>query len=161
MTAGQVARIQVKAAAILSEFPDPRFANLAYDQRPYWDTERARIPGSRDVPVEVIVNGLPVARKTIVADGKIRELDFEVPIRKSSWIAVRILASSHTNPVFAIVDAKPVRASRASMQWCLDAVSQCWSQKSPLIRPAERDEALKVYDQAREVYRRRLPESVD
>ena len=161
MTAGQPARIQVKAAALLSEFPDPRFARLPYDQRPYWDPERARIAGTRDVPVEVIVNGLPVARRTIAADGTIRELEFEVPIPKSSWIAVRILASSHTNPVFAIVDAKPIRASRASVQWCLDAVSQCWSQKAPMIRPAERDEAFKVYDQAREVYRRRLAESVD
>jgi len=161
LNAGQLARIQVKAAAMLGEFPDPKFVNLRYDQQPYWDIERARIPGTREVPVEVIVNGLPMARKTMVADGKIRELDFEVPIRKSSWIAVRILASSHTNPVFAMVDAKPIRASRASVQWCLDAVSQCWSQKSALIRPAERDQALKVYDQAREVYRQRIAESLE
>lgn len=162
---GRTARIQVKAAAMLKEFPELRFHNnalmvdLPYDQRPYWDVERARIPGTRDVPVEVIVNGLPVARKIITADGKVREMDFEVPIRKSSWVAVRILASSHTNPVFAIVEGKPVRASRASVQWCMDAVSQCWTQKSPLIRPSERDEALKFYNKAREVYRQRLSES--
>ena len=159
LIAGHVVRIRVNAAARLSEFPDPRFAVLRYDQQPYWDIERARIPNTRDVPVEVIVNGLPVARKTMVADGTIRDLEFEVPIQKSSWIAVRILASSHTNPVFAIVDGKPVRASRASAQWCADAVGQCWSQKSPLIRAAERDEARKVYDQAREIYRQRVAES--
>jgi len=34
-----------------------------------------------------------------------------------------------------MVDAKPIPASPASVQWCLDAVNQCWSQKAPLIRP--------------------------
>jgi len=159
VAADQTCRIRVKAAALLSEAPDPRFFNLRYDQRPYWDIERARIPKTREVPVEVIVNGAPVARKTIVADGAIRDVDFDVPVRKSSWVAIRILASSHTNPIFTVVDGKPVRASRASAQWCLNAVDQCWSQKSPLIRPSERQEARMVYEQARDVYRQRIRES--
>jgi len=79
LNAGQLVRIQVKAAAMLSEFPDPKFVNLRYDQQPYWDVERERIPGTREVPVEVIVNGLPVARKTVVAARKIRELEFRSP----------------------------------------------------------------------------------
>ena len=32
------------------------------DQKPYWDLERARLGETRKVPVEVIVNGLPVAQ---------------------------------------------------------------------------------------------------
>ena len=160
LSEGDKARIEVKAAAYLDLFPDPKFHNLRYDERPYWNLERARIRGTRKVPVELIVNGEPVASREILADGQIRDLEFDVEIRKSSWIALRILPSSHTNPIFALVDGKPIRASRPSAEWCLAAVDQCWSQKAPKIREAERDEARKAYDHAREVYRKRLGESV-
>jgi len=161
LAAGQVAKVRVKAAAMLGEFPNPFFFGLRQDEKPYWDVERARVPNTREVPVEVIVNGVPVAKKMLLADGTVRDLEFDVPLKKSSWIAVRILPSAHTNPVFAIVDGKPVRASKASAQWCLDAVSQCWSQKSALYRSGEKEEARRAYDHAREVYRRLLGESVE
>jgi hypothetical protein len=86
-------------------------------------------------------------------------MTFDVAIDKSSWIAARILRSSHTNPIFALVDGKPIRASRRSAEWCLTAVNQCWTQKAPLIRPAEREAARATYDHAREVYRRLIAES--
>jgi hypothetical protein len=111
--------------------------------------------------VEVIVNGRAVARQTVVADGQVRPLTFSVPVPKSSWIAVRILPSSHTNPVFVLVGDKPIRASRASARWCLAAVDQCWSQKRTQIRESEREEARQAYDHAREVYRRLVAESLD
>ena len=56
------------------------------------------------------------------------------PGQESSWIAARVLPSAHTNPVFALVGGKPIRASRASAEWCLNAVNQCWTQKAPRIR---------------------------
>jgi hypothetical protein len=111
------------------------------------------------VPVEVIVNGEPVARKNIVADGVIREVAFDVPLERSSWVALRILPSSHTNPLFITVGDKPIRASRRSAEWCLKSVDQCWSQKSPRISAKEREEAEKAYEHARQVYRRILDES--
>ena len=80
--------------------------------------------------MEVIVNGQSVAQKTLVADGDIRNLSFDVPIEKSSWVALRILGSSNTNPIFVIVGGKPIRASLDSAEWCLAAVNQCWSRKS-------------------------------
>jgi len=159
MKPGAAANLRVKVAAMLDRFPDPKFHNLRYDQKPYWDIERARVPNTREVPVEVVVNGEPVARKSVLADGQVRDLQFAVPIRQSSWIAVRILPSSHTNPVFVIVDGKPIRASRASAAWCLDAVNQCWTQKARRIRESEREEARRAYDHAREAYRQRLAES--
>jgi hypothetical protein len=158
---GRSVTVRVKAAAILSQFPDPKFSSLRADQKPYWDIERARIPNSGEVPVEVVVNGVAVARKNMAADGRVRDLEFSVPIRKSSWVAVRILPSSHTNPIFVVVNGRPIRASRASAQWCLDAVNQCWSQKALQIRAPEREEARRAYDHAREVYRQRIKESVD
>ncbi len=159
MKPGATANLRVKVAAMLDRFPDPKFHSLRYDQKPYWDIERARVPNTREVPVEVIVNGEPVAKKNVVADGQVRDVQFAVPIRQSSWIAVRILPSSHTNPIFVIVDGKPIRASRDSAAWCLDAVNQCWTQKSRRIRESEREEARRAYDHARETYRRLLAES--
>ena len=156
---GESARVELKAAAMLPEVPDPKFHNLRYDEKPYWHVERARIPGTREVPVELIVNGLPVATKNLPADGRVHDLEFNVPIKKSSWIAVRILASSHTNPIFALVGDKPVRASRRSAEWLLAAVNQCWTQKAPRTRASDIEQARKAYDHAREVYKQRIAES--
>ncbi len=139
----------VTAAALLPEKPDPS-GKWGW----YWHVERARIGDSREVPVEVVVNGRPVARQTIVADGKPRDLSFDVPIERSSWVALRILGAAHTNPVFVLVGGKPIRASRRSAEWCLKCVDQCWSQKQRFIAPAEMDEAKRVYEHAREAYRR-------
>jgi hypothetical protein len=159
LNGAQNVHVQVRAAAYLDVVPNEEIRARAPDQKPYWDVERARIGKSREVPVELIVNGAAVASKNIVADGQLKDVSFDVPIDKSSWIAVRILPSSHTNPVFALVGGKPIRASRRSAEWCLTAVNQCWTQKSPAIRSAERDEARAAYDHAREVYRRLIDES--
>ena len=155
----QKVRITAKTAAFLDRYPDPTFYDLGYAEKPYWDVERARVPNTREVPVELIVNGEAVESQNLLADGQVREMAFDVSIDKSSWIALRILPSSHTNPIFALVDGKPIRASRRSAEWCLAAVSQCWSQKAPRIRDSEKDAAQKAYDHAREVYRQRLSES--
>jgi len=78
-----------------------------------------------------------VAKQNILADGTIRDVAFDVKIERSSWVALRILPSSHTNPIFVLVEGKPIRASRRSAEWCLRGVDQCWSQKERHIRPAE------------------------
>ena len=156
--AGEVT-VRVKASAMLPRHPDPRFAGLRSDEKPYWDVERARIPGTRDVSVELVVNGRVAASKPLRADGQVQEMEFSADLRRSSWIALRIPMSSHTNPVFATVGGKPIRASRRSAEWCLAAVDQCWSQKAPLIREAERQAARDAYDHARSVYRRLIAES--
>src|SRR5690606_2441236 len=108
------------------------------------------------VPVEIIVNGEPVAQQMLVADGTLRDLRLEVPIARSSWIAVRIRAAAHTNPIFVLVGGKPIRASRRSLQWCLDALERCWAEKERFIAPAELPQARLDYDHARRSYRQRL-----
>ncbi|HEY6128471.1 MAG TPA: CehA/McbA family metallohydrolase [Candidatus Acidoferrum sp.] len=128
------------------------------DQTPYWHIERARIGNTREVPVELVVDGKPVAQKNIVADGSIQDVSFNAAIDRSSWLAVRILGSSHTNPIFVLVDGKPIRASRQSAQWCLAAVNQCWTQKAPKISKAELADAQAAYDHAREVYTKLIAE---
>ena len=156
---GDVARATVKVAAWLDPLPDEAIRGLRHEQAPYWDVERARIGASREVPVELVVNGRVAGRKPVVADGIVREIAFEVPLRQSSWLAVRILPSSHTNPIFAVVDGRPIRASRRSAEWGLAGVNQCWTQKAPRIAPAELDAARRAYDHARETYRRLIEES--
>ena len=153
------AHVTVQVTALLDTVPDAHVRDRAPDEKPYWTIERARVGDSRDIPVELVVNGQPVARKLVTADGTRREVAFEAPIASSAWIAVRVLGAAHTNPIFAIVDGNPIRASRRSAEWCLAAVDQCWTQKVVNIRPAERDAAARAYDHAREVYRRRIEES--
>ena len=150
--------VTVKAAAYLPPIPDQALRKRPYDQKPYWDVERARIGDTREVPVEIVVNGKAVARQSLLADGKPRELKFDVPVSESSWIAARILPAAHTNPIFALVGGKPIRASRRSAEWCLNAVNQCWTQKSPRIAVSELGEAKRAYDHAREVYRQLIQE---
>ena len=148
--------ITARVAARLGETPNLEIKNRALDQQPYWDVERARIAESEKVPVELIVNGQAVETQEIVADGEIVPVQFEASIDRSSWVALRIFPSSHTNPVFVIVDGKPIRASRRSAQWCLDAVEVCWNQKVNRIREEERDAARKAYNVASQTYQKIL-----
>ncbi len=155
----QKVRVTAKVAALLKTKPDGQLREKPYDQTPYWDIERARIKGTREVPLEVIVNGRSVATKNVTADGTIQNVTFDISVERSSWVALRILPSSHTNPIFVTVGGRAVRASRRSAEWCLKAVDQCWSQKAAQISEKERGEAEKAYEQAREAYRRIISES--
>jgi hypothetical protein len=151
-------KVTASVAALLAETPDGSIRKLPYDEKPYWDVERARIGDSRRVPVEVVVNGRVAGRKEIEADGSLREIDFAVPIEHSSWVALRILPSSHTNPIWVMVDDKPVRASRRSAQWLREAVDVCFRQKVGRVRIEEQGEMVRAYDHARRTYERLMSE---
>lgn len=153
-------KVRANVAARLDEQPIPGIKNRSYTEKPYWHIERARVDGSRKVPVELLVNGVPVQQIEIEADGEIRPIEFNVPIEHSSWIALRILASSHTNPIFVLVDDKPIRASRRSAEWCRQSVDRCWQEKERFIAQAEMQDAIAAYNHARETYDRLITESV-
>ncbi|KAJ3051951.1 hypothetical protein HK102_011965, partial [Quaeritorhiza haematococci] len=121
----------------------------------------ARYPGRETTPVELVVNGLPVATREIPCDGRVRELEFTAEIAASSWAAVRATPGGHTNPFFILVGGKPIRASRHSAQWCLAGVEQCWKSKAATYREQERPQAEADYEHARAVYRRLIAESAD
>jgi hypothetical protein len=144
----------VRVAALLDTNPHPEIQSLPYDQKPYWAIERARIGTTREVPVELVVNGKVVATKQVLADGSVHEVSFDTVIGQSSWVAARILPAAHTNPMFVLVNNKPVRASRESAEWLANAVHQCWTQKSPKIAAAEQAAARTAYDHAETVYKR-------
>ena len=157
-------KVSCDAAALLAEHPDAvtnSIRSRRLDEKPYWHLERSRIGETRTVPVEVIVNGKPVQTKAIPADGSIQKLEFDVELKQSSWVALRVLPSCHTNPVFVEIDNKPIRASRKSADWCAKAVDVCWNSKVGRIREKERAAAKAAYDKAKEVYTKIAAESVE
>lgn len=157
-------KVSAKVAAYLEPNLTPALEALRkkpLDVKPYWNVERARIGSTRTVPVEVVVNGVAVDRADIAADGSFQDVSFAVPIRQSSWVALRIYPSAHTNPIFVLVGDKPIRASRRSAEWCLKSVDQCWSQKERAIRPDERPAASDAYETARRAYKSILAEATE
>ncbi|HEX5168573.1 MAG TPA: hypothetical protein VFW11_05325, partial [Cyclobacteriaceae bacterium] len=86
------------------------------------------------------------------------DVNFSLPVKRSGWIALRVPASSHTNPVFVILNGKPIYLKQ-SAEWCRKAVDQCWKMKQPNIRQEERSAAEKAYDHARMVYDKIIKES--
>ncbi len=164
LDAPQVVEVTAEVAAYLPEQQTEDGAMIAarrLDQKPYWHIERSRMGTTRMVPVELIVNGEPVERIDFLADGQFRPVRFTTRVDRSSWVALRVYPSSHTNPIFVIVDGQPIHASKRSAQWCLESVDQCWSQKSRAIRPAELDDARDAYDVARSTYRTILENAFD
>ncbi|MCS7270216.1 MAG: CehA/McbA family metallohydrolase, partial [Gemmataceae bacterium] len=109
--------------------------------------------------VELVVNGQPVARQEVPADDQIHLLEWEIPIAKSSWVALRHFPQMHTNPVEVLVAGKPIRASRASALWCAGVIEQLWRMRADHITPQERPEAEKTFRQAIEIYRQRAAEA--
>ncbi len=155
-----IVKATVNVAARLAQQPTG-VGKRDFRQKPYWHLERARIGETRDVMVELLVNGYPVAEQKITADGSQQLLEFDANIQRSSWVALRILGSSHTNPIFVLVDNQPIRASRRSAQWCLDGVDQCWKQKQRFIRDSEMNDAKQAYAHARQIYKQIIDESFD
>jgi hypothetical protein len=152
-------RVTAKVAALLDKKPNRALSELGYDKKPFWHLERARVGASRTVPLEVVVNGFPVAKTDFLADGKMRDVVFDVTLERSSWITLRILPSSHTNPIWVEVAGKPQSLSRRSLEWCLRGVDQCWSQKKAFLKTAELADAEKAYDHARATYRQLLSQA--
>jgi hypothetical protein len=145
-------------AELMPTMGDAKSSATTAPFKPYWHIERARVGSTRNVKVEAIVNGYPVAEKEIPADGKIRPISFSVPIRQSSWVALRILGTAHTNPLFVMVGGKPICASRRSAGWLRKGVDQLWSQKKGSIGANEQEDAVAAYDHARTTYDRLLKE---
>ena len=155
MSGPGTARLTAKVAAYL---PEQR-PNMQGRRIPVWHIEKARIGNTRNVRLDLVVNGVQTQTKEIPADGSLQDVSFDVKIDRSSWVALRIFPSSHANPIFAIVGDKPIRASKKSAQWCLSGVDQCWNQKKRFYKGPELQQGQSAYDHAKEVYKRILAES--
>jgi hypothetical protein len=104
--------------------------------------------------VELVVNGRALASREVPADDRVHELEFNVPIGRSSWVALRHFPQLHTNPVEVRVGKQPIRASRRSALWCLESAEQLWRARGRSIAPGERNDARRAFDRAIETYRR-------
>jgi hypothetical protein len=154
-------KITATVIANLPEHQDQAGADIAQSamtEQPYWNIERARIGTTQKVRVELIVNGEPVDTTEITADGKWKDVTFNYPVSHSSWVALRVYPSSHTNPIFIILDGKPIH-ERRSAEWCREAVDQCWKMKQANIRSQERPAAEAAYDKARKIYDKIIQDS--
>ena len=120
--------------------------------------EQHASPDAQDVEVELIVNGYPAAAAQLKADGTIRPIALEATLDKSSWVALRVHPHAHTNPIFVVVDDKPIRASRDSAEWCLRSVEQCWQMKKSTYKVEEINTAKADYEHARMAYEQILAE---
>src|SRR6185437_4750879 len=119
----------------------------------------AQNPVGPNRKVELIVNGQVAATKDVPADDKEHDLSFDVPIAKSSWVALRQFPQMHTNAVPVLVGGKPIRASRASAKWCIGVIEKLWDVRGkpgmgPRISAAERPDAEKTFEKALEMYRK-------
>lgn len=119
----------------------------------------AQVPKGDVRKLELIVNGQVVATKDIPADDTIHDVSFDVPIAKSSWVALRHFPQLHTNPVPVLVGGKPIRASRESAKWCVGMIEQLWQVRGqpnskPPLAAHERPEAEKTFQKAIEMYKK-------
>jgi hypothetical protein len=155
--------ISVEAAALIGSEEQLTIKKLYIgDESPFdpvpWGIENA-VNNQSEVLLEIVRNGQPVEQVAILANGALDKYTFEIPIEESSWIAARIFPSSHTNPVFVLVNDQPIRANKKSAEWCRKGVDQCWVEKSKTYAQNEMEEARLAYEHARQVYDRIIAES--
>lgn len=151
LTAGKVRVSAIVAAWLPAERP-VRSDKRVLSGPVGWDLEEDRIDGSRTVLLEAIVNGRPLAAQPIEADGIERAVSFTLDLQQSSWVALRILHSVHTQPMFVEIGSEPIRASRRSAVWLHDSVDALWAAKSGFIRTEERSTAHDAYQAAKTAY---------
>ena len=98
--------------------------------------------------VEIVVNGQPIEKISVKADGRIHSFEKEIKVDRSSWIAIRQFPQLHTNPVKVLVDRKPIRVSRKSALWCIGMTELLWQNRQRTIAVAERPEAQETFAKA-------------
>jgi cysteine-rich repeat protein len=108
--------------------------------------------------VEILANGQPVASVPVAAGPQATSLPVTLP--SSAWVVAR---SSHdvTNPIYVLVDGKPVRASAGdACYWMkyLDHLSGM-VRNGRLYLGESRDTALSAYVEARDVFLHRFSEA--
>ena len=119
---------------------------------------RAKRPLDR---IEIVVNGKVQA--TVVPTNRVEghayvsKVDLSLDLETSSWIAVRCFEShpqgrvrfAHTNPVFVIVDDKPVVSGRAEVAFFVNRMKEELERNrgvTPGEALAEYEQALKAYE---------------
>jgi hypothetical protein len=130
-------------------------AKVAFaSETPLGTAKGGQVPQGNKRTVELIVNGKVADSVVVAADDKVHEVQFNVPIERSSWVALRQFPQMHTNPVNVLVAGKPIRASKSSALWCLGVIDQLWRVRGPDLPDNEREEARKTFDKVIEMYKK-------
>jgi hypothetical protein len=156
-------------------------AQLAFAKdTPLGTAKGGQVPAGEERKVDIIINGEVARSITLPANDQVQSFEFELPIKRSSWVAIRQFPQLHTNPVEVIVDGAPIRASRKSALWCIGTIEQLWRERgdpskmpltsidgqfapksqdmktprNPAIIPAELQEAHKTFQWAIDRYRK-------
>jgi hypothetical protein len=108
--------------------------------------------------VELVVNGEVRGTKTVIANGEVHEIEFDVLINQSSWLAMRTFPQLHTNPLEVLIDEQPIRASSQSARWCEETIHQLWRVREKNIHRDEVAQAEAIFQRAIAVYRQRARE---
>jgi hypothetical protein len=130
-------------------------------ETPLGTSKGGKVPQGKTRLVELVVNGKAVASKEVPADNQVHDVSFDVPLEKSSWVALRQFPQMHTNPVNVLVAGKPIRASRKSALWCIGTIEQLWRVRGPGIAAHEREEAHQTFLKAIEHYRKIAEEAAE
>ncbi len=147
-------KVDLKAIAHLKDDHDHFTTFFFSPDSPFTPTpwSVANAVENEQVMVEIVVNGLPVASKSIRINEPISDLSFDINIEQSSWVTARIFPSAHTNPVWVEVADQPVRASKKSVEWLIQGVEKCWESKQSTYDEDEMQDAIAAYDHARITY---------
>jgi len=120
--------------------------------------------------IEIIQNGKVV--HTVQASGeKTLEVDLEVSVESSGWIAVRVLGPTqhgamdsylfaHTNPVYVIADEEPIQ-SRSDAAFFVRWIDETIDDMRGMDRwddPAHKEQVISTFEQGRRLYQAQIEE---
>jgi len=163
---GGPVRVRVTVAAA-AEMPESiAYASRGAQDQPRWLGDTVTLHGERsrkwlvggERRVELVVNGRVADQRVIAADGDEHELEFEVSVDRSSWLAIRSFPQLHTNPVEVLVGGRPIRASAESARWCQAVIRQLWRVREGNIVEVERAAARECFERVIAEYGRRAGE---
>jgi TolB protein len=122
---------------------------------------RSQVPVDK---VEILVNGQPVAR---IADWS-KPFSREIPLKQSSWIAVRALGPAHrlamndahvfahTSPVYVTIGEKPISSpedARFYIDW-IDKLIARVEEQGRFATSERKADVIRLFRSAQEIYRK-------
>ena len=122
--------------------------------------------------LEIVQNGKITHTFDATGDGKSFDVNIEVPIDGSGWIAARTLGPpqhgamdsylfAHTNPVFVIADGEPIRSSEDAtffVAWIEETLSDL-RRMDRWDDPAHKDEVLATFEEGLRLYMEQVREA--
>jgi len=121
--------------------------------------------------LEIVQNGEITHTFEATGDGKSFDVNIEVPIDGSVWIAARTLGPpqhgamdtylfAHTNPVYVIADGEPIR-SRSDAAFFVRWIDETLEDLRGMDRwddPAHKEQVISTFEKGRQLYQAQIEE---